>query len=128
MIRVARLARAGAVAALLLVAPAGGCGKRLLSDGEKRAQAGEGVKRFFAALPEKDCAVLGPMLAQGDCPATVDSLQRHEYRLVEVLGAEVDGRDPEAVIVRVRLLEENGRRREVSLRMEHHPGGWKLRL
>jgi len=124
--------RAAAVAVLLLAGGGcGGCGKRLSPEEEKRAQAREAMTRFFAALPEKDCDVLGPMLVQPkggpDCPSVVDSLHRHGFRLVEVLGAEVDGRDPEAVIVRVRL-EENGRQREAPLRMEHHPGGWKLRL
>ena len=124
--------RAVAVAVLLLAGGGcGGCGKRLSPEDEKRAQAREAVTRFFAALPEQDCGVLGPMLVQPsggpDCRSVVGSLHRHGFRLVEVLGAEVDGRDPEAVIVRVRL-EENGQQREAPLRMERHPEGWKLRL
>lgn len=130
-------ARAGAAAlaaAVLLASVSGGtgCGKRPPPEEEKRSQAREAVQRFFAALPGKDCDVLAPMLAlaggeAGGCADVVSSLHRHGYRLVEVLGAEVDGRDPEAVIVRARI-EENGRQREAPLRMEHHPGGWKLRL
>lgn len=124
-----RHAGAAAIAALLLAG--GGCGKRPSPEDEKRAQAREAVQRFFAALPGQDCGVLGPMLVQPqggpDCPGLVGSLLRHGYRLVEVQGAEVDGRDPEAVIVRVRL-EEDGRQREAPLRMERHPDGWKLRL
>ena len=127
-------AGAAAIAAVLLAAGWGwgcSCGKRPSPEDEKRAQAREAVTRFFAALPERDCDVLGPMLVQpqggADCAKVVGSLHGHGYRLVEVLGAEVDGRDPLAVIVRVRL-EENGRQREAPLRMERHPEGWKLRL
>jgi len=122
---------AGAAAIAALLVAGGGCGKRLSPEDEKRAQARETVKRFFDALPGKDCNVLGPMLVQtqeeADCQSVVRSLDRHGYRLVEVLGAEVDGRDPEAVIVRVRI-EESGRQREAPLRVERHRKGWKLRL
>jgi hypothetical protein len=124
---VGRLAFA-ATAALLL---AGGCSKRASPEEEKRAQAQEAVKRFFAALPGKDCDVLRAMLVLGpgddDCAAMVDDIQRHGLRLVEVLGAEVDGRDPEAVMVRVRL-ERDGQQREASLRVVRRPEGWKLKL
>lgn len=123
-----RLPLAGVVAALLL-ALAAGCAKRPPTDEEKRAQAEETVRRFFAALPGKDCDVLRPMVVtrpmDDDCPAMMDSLLKHGVRLVEVLGSEVDGRNPEAVMVRVRM-DRDGQRREVSLRAEHHPEGWKL--
>jgi len=112
-----------AVAALLLAlaSAGGGCAKRPATD-----EAQETVKRFFAALPGKDCDVLQGMLVD-DCATVVDGLQQHGLRLLEVLGAEVDGRDPEAVMVRVRL-ERDGQRREVSLRVERRPGGWKLKI
>jgi len=119
-----------AVAALLLVGAAG-CAKHPLTNEEKLAQAQETVKRFFAALPGKDCAVLSSMLVIGpgddDCATMIDPVVQHGLRLVEVLGSEVDGRNPEAVMVRVRL-ERDGQRREVSLRVEHHPEGWKLKI
>jgi hypothetical protein len=124
------LTRAG-VLAVLLLAGTSGCARRATAEEEKRAQAQEVVKLFFAALPGKDCDVLRSMLVLGpgddDCAGMVDALQEHGLRLVEVLGAEVDGRDPEAVMVHVRL-ERDGQRREVSLRVVHRPQGWKLKL
>jgi hypothetical protein len=100
---------------------------------EKRDRARETVQRFFDALPGQDCGALGPLLVwprdrgEAACPEVVGSLSSHGYRLVTVLKAEVDGRDPEAVIVWVRL-EEDGKQRDAPLRVEHHPEGWKLRL
>ena len=122
------------VAAALLLASGGCgrfCGKRLPPDEAKKIQAQDALKRFFEALPGKDCKVLGPMLApvEGgpDCQSVVTSLHRHGFRLVAILGAEIDGRDPEAVIVKARI-EEKGREREAPLRMERDRKGWKLRL
>jgi len=113
--------RATVAAVLLALASAGGCAKRPATE-----EAQEAVKRFFAALPGKDCGVLQGMLVD-DCATVVDGLQQHGLRLLEVLGAEVDGRNPQAVMVRVRL-ERDGQRREVSLRVEHRPQGWKLKI
>ena len=118
--------RAGVVAALLL-AWASSCSRRA----SPVEEAQETVRRFFTALPGKDCDVLRTMMviepSGDDCASKVDALQQHGLRLVEVLGAEVDGRDPEAVMVRVRL-ERDGQRRELSLRVVHQPAGWKLKL
>ena len=117
------MARSTAAALLLALASVigSGCAKRPATD-----EAQEAVKRFFAALPDKDCGVLQGMLVD-DCAAVVDGVQQHGLRLLEVLGAEVDGRNPEAVMVRVRM-ERDGQRREVTLRVEHRPEGWKLKL
>jgi hypothetical protein len=92
------------------------------------------VVRFFEALPTGDCAVLGPLLAQGGddaevCAKTVRELNSHGYALVEVLDARVDGRDPEAVVVRTRIAQDGQVREQPFLvRVERHPKGWKLRL
>lgn len=90
------------------------------------------VGRFFEALPEGDCAVLGGLLvgpAADHCRETVDELKSHGVSLVEVLEAKVDGRDADAVVVRARVARD-GRVREqpMLLRVERHPEGWKLRL
>jgi hypothetical protein len=90
------------------------------------------VQRFFEALPERDCAVLGSLLigkAADDCRATVDDLNEHGFSLVEVLDAKVDGRDPNAVVVRARVARDGQvREQPLLLRVEKHPDGWKLRL
>lgn len=128
--RLAPGAFAAAVAAALLLG-SGGCDSRARLESKKLSQAQEAVKQFFAALPGGDCAVLGPLLVQpqagADCPSVVGQLHRHGFGLVEVLEAKVDGRNPDAVIVRVRL-QEKGRQREAPLLVERHPDGWKLRL
>lgn len=89
------------------------------------------VERFFSALPAGDCAVLGPLLVggPGTCEATVAELRSHGLELVEVLGAQVDGRNPEAVMVRARVRWQ-GRVPEQPylLRVERHEGQWKLRF
>lgn len=90
------------------------------------------VRRFFAALPAEDCAVLGPLLATGGgakpCPETVRELNSHGYSLVEIVDARVDGRDPNAVMVRARMARGGVPREEpLVLRVEQQDGGWKLR-
>ncbi len=90
------------------------------------------VQRFFEALPTGDCAVLGPLLTgKGgeDCRATVEEMNEHSLSLVEVLEARVDGRDPNAVVVRARVARDGQvREQAMLLRVEQHPEGWKLRL
>ncbi|XXF77769.1 hypothetical protein P2318_32675 [Myxococcaceae bacterium GXIMD 01537] len=90
------------------------------------------VRGFFTALPSEDCAVLGPMLATGGgakpCPETVRDINAHGYSLVDIVESRVDGRDPDAVLVRARLAQ-GGVTREAPLvlRVERQAGGWKLR-
>jgi hypothetical protein len=102
------------------------------SETRKTEAAQATVRRFFEALPTADCAELGPLLigqAAEDCRATVDEMNEHGVSLVEVLEARVDGRDPNAVVVRARVAR-NGKVREepMLVRVEQHPDGWKLRL
>lgn len=99
----------------------------------KTESAETSVRRFFAALPSADCAVLAPLLATGgsarSCPETVRELQEHGYALVEIVDSQVDGRDPNAVMVRARMSRGGVRREEpLVLRVERQDGGWKLRL
>jgi hypothetical protein len=102
------------------------------SETRKTEAARATVQRFFEALPTGDCAELGPLLigqAADSCRETVDELNQHGVSLVEVLEARVDGRDPNAVVVRTRVAR-NGKVREepMLVRVEQHPDGWKLRL
>jgi hypothetical protein len=102
------------------------------SESRKTEAARSTVQRFFEALPARDCAVLGPLLigkAADTCQATVDDLSAHGFSLVEVLDAKVDGRDPNAVVVRARVARDGQvREQPLLLRVEQHPDGWKLRL
>ncbi|MBN9681119.1 MULTISPECIES: hypothetical protein [unclassified Corallococcus] len=99
-----------------------------------RAEAGEAVvRRFFQALPSGDCAVLGPMLVTGQgvppCEETVKDLREHGMGLVDVLDAKVDGRDPDAVVVRARVSLGGAERAEPFLfRVERQDEAWRLRL
>ena len=98
----------------------------------KTESAEASVRRFFAALPSEDCAVLGPLLATGGsakpCAETVRELNSHGYSLVEIVESKVDGRDPNAVMVRARMARGGVPREEpLVLRVEHQDGGWKLR-
>ncbi len=99
----------------------------------KQEAARDTVRRFFEALPAGDCAVLEPLLVdgggEGSCRETVDELNAHGFTLVEVLDARVDGRSPEAVMVRARVARDGQvREQPFLLRVERHPAGWKLRL
>lgn len=104
------------------------------SPAERKTEAAQAsVRRFFAALPAGDCAVLGPLLATGGsarpCAATVEELHSHGFELVDIVSAELDGRDANAVLVRAKVAQNGAVRGEpVILRVELQDGGWKLRL
>lgn len=103
------------------------------SASSKTAAAEETVRRFFAALPSEDCAVLEPLLATGGsarpCVETVRELREHGFSLVGITGSAVDGRDPEAVIVRARVARNGVERQEPwLLRVERQAGAWRVRF
>lgn len=103
------------------------------SPAKKLEAAQASVRRFFEALPSADCAVLGPLLATGGsarpCAETVEELHSHGFQLVEILGAQVDGRNPEVVLVQARVARDGAVREEPFLfRVENQGGGWRLRL
>lgn len=116
------------VAALLAAAGLWLCG---CTSSHSPGEAAESVvRRFFAQLPGGDCAVLGPlMVARSDeaCAHAVRELNEHAVRLQEVLSTQVDGRSPDAVMVRARLSYGESVRAQV-LRVERHAGVWRLRL
>ena len=103
------------------------------SASSKTEAAEETVRRFFAALPSEDCAVLGPLLATGGsarpCVETVRELREHGFSLVGIAGSSVDGRDAEAVIVRARVASGGVERKEPwLLRVERQAGAWRVRF
>ena len=102
-------------------------------EARKTEAARTAVRAFVSELPSGDCATLGPLLATGGsarpCQDTVRELIEHKMQLVEVVGAKVDGRNPDAVLVEARMARDGEVRQEpYVLRVEHQDGGWKLRL
>ncbi|MBF5041620.1 hypothetical protein FGE12_04415 [Aggregicoccus sp. 17bor-14] len=86
------------------------------------------VRRFFTALPSGDCAQLAPLLVNAAaCAESVRELNEHAVRLQEVLSSQVDGRTPDAVLVRARMQYGEHVKAQV-LRVERHAGSWRLRL
>jgi hypothetical protein len=88
------------------------------------------VQRFFTQLPTGDCAQLGALLVASSpeaCARTVRELNEHSVRLQEVVSSQVDGRSPDAVMVRARLSYGASVKSQL-LRVERHAGSWRLRL
>jgi len=90
------------------------------------------VRRFFAALPEGDCARLAPMLALdragAPCAEVVAEYNDHQVRLIEVESAVKDGRDPRAILVRARLSQGGEPQKQVAiLRVVNDRGVWRLK-
>ncbi len=117
-------------AAALLAAAAG----LWLSACSSTAQPGEAaesvVRRFFTQLPAGDCAQLEALLvtsAKRPCADTVRELNEHAVRLQEVVSTQVDGRSPDAVLVRARLAYGSSVKAQL-LRVERHGDVWRLRL
>jgi hypothetical protein len=103
------------------------------AEARKKEEARATVRAFFSALPGGDCKVLGPLLATGGsakpCEDTVRELHEHSMELVEVVDVVVDGRNPDAVLVRAKLARDGAVREEpYILRVERQEGGWRLRL
>jgi hypothetical protein len=100
------------------------------SEAERHAAARDVVGRFFSALPSRDCAVLGPLLADpAACGTLVTDLGGEALSLVEVLEVKPDGRDPDALLVRARVaLNGEVREQPMVLRVERGPAGWRLRF
>lgn len=84
------------------------------------------VRQFFGGLPEPDCALMVEE-HPGDCERAVRDLNEHSVRLQEVISSQVDGRTPDAVMVRARLTYGTEGRSRV-LRVERHGLSWRLRL
>jgi hypothetical protein len=88
------------------------------------------VRRFFTELPAGDCTQLQALLVTSGgraCADAVKELHEHSVQLREVLSTQVDGRSPDAVLVRARLAYGSKEKAQV-LRVERHGGTWKLKL
>jgi hypothetical protein len=87
------------------------------------------VRAFFAAAAAHDCVTMQRLFASlasdTDCKSYLETWQEQHTSLVEIVGTDRDGRDPSAVIVRVRVMKE-GRERESLVRAVHSAAGWTL--
>ena len=116
--------------AAVLLAAAGLLLPACASTAEPGEAAESVVRRFFTQLPAGDCRQLEALLVTSStrpCADTVRDLNAHAVRLQEVLSAQVDGRSPDAVLVRARLAYGPNVKAQV-LRVERHGGTWRLRL
>ncbi|MCE9671632.1 hypothetical protein LY474_27880 [Myxococcus stipitatus] len=91
------------------------------------------VRRLFEALPSEDCAVLGPLLATGEgmrpCEEAVAEMREHGLSLVDIVESKLDGRDPDAVLVRARIARGGEVGKEPwLLRVERRSGTWRVRF
>jgi len=104
------------------------------SSASSKTEAAEAtVRRLFEALPSEDCAVLGPLLATGagmrSCEEVVAELREHGLSLVDIVESKLDGRDPDAVLVRARVARGGEVGKEPwLLRVERRSGAWRVRF
>lgn len=118
----------------IAIALAVGCGGTR-DDGAKGDEL-EGAKlqvhRFFDALAKRDCATLASLLPEAT-DATACAKLLHEWnedlqaRLIEVPGAQRDGRDARALIVRA-VVAKHGTQSTMLVRVTHEQGAWRLVL
>lgn len=89
----------------------------------------EAVIEFFSALPTEDCRVIGPWITSREsCEEVVEEYNSHGMKLLEVHSAERDGRNPNAIVVRVRLEQDGKPQKQAALlRVEKRDGRWRYR-
>lgn len=89
----------------------------------------ETVNRFFAALPAEDCKIIEEWITGDEsCEEVVSEYKSHGMKLLEIQTAERDGRNRNAIVVRVRL-EQDGKpqKQPALLRVEKTNGRWRYR-
>lgn len=115
------------VVALIAMCLFAGCGRK--SDAEFLADAKAQVQRFFAAAATDDCTVVRAMLekieTESDCQGFLHLWHEDAISLIDIVGAERDGRDKRAAIVRVRM-QTRGTVKEFLVRAVRDPDRWKL--
>src|SRR5688572_3940582 len=99
------------------------------SRGDPVALAEDAVRRFFSLAAAGDCEALVALsaLSEDECPGFVQEVSERGVRLLAIKGAARDGRDQDAILVRVEI-EDRGRAREKLVRAELRGGGIKIRL
>jgi hypothetical protein len=90
----------------------------------------ETVRDFFAAAENGDIARLAPLLIDpaGETRARtiIADFGQHQAHLVRVVGSTVDGRDPNAALVKVEL-SFSGKSHQWIMKVQHGDAGWRLR-
>jgi len=98
---------------------------------EKTQHAEQAVRAFYEGLEQESCDIISPLLVQdhteADCQELVEELGHRDVELVEIVSAKVDGRDPNAVIIKVRI-RDRGDVNEMLMRAEREDDDWKLRM
>ncbi len=115
----------------LLIALLFACGSSKPDDTVRAHQAQARVAELFAATASGDCGPIIPLMDtiknEADCAEWIHGTQEQGLQLLEVVGAKVDGRDPDAFIVRTNI-ERKGKPSELLVRAEWRPSGWNLVL
>lgn len=90
-------------------------------------EAEKAVRDLFAAAEAGDCARIRPLLpklaTEEACQEFLGDVREHQLRLVDVNRVVVDGRDPDAYIVRTQV-SRSGTEKEMLVRAERTDGGW----
>jgi hypothetical protein len=96
------------------------------TEGASLDEAQAQVRKFFTAATGDDCATVQSLIPDmKDCASYLHTWHEDGISLVEVQGASRDGRDPRAVIVRVRM-QTKGRQRDLLVRAIHDGARWSL--
>ena len=115
------------IACLIALGLFAGCSRGSGSD--FLAEAKVQVQRFFVAAASEDCATIRSMLekvkTETDCEGYLHMWHEDGIALVDIVGAERDGRDRSAVIVRVQM-QTKGKTKELLVRAVRKADRWML--
>jgi len=113
--------------AIVLVAVSA-CNHAAPSQEELLRDAPDQTRKFFAMAEGGDCEHLKPLLARPDgCADMVEEFKKSHTHLASVVGAEIDGRDPHVVLVKVDAPSTKFDHTWV-LRVKWTEDGWKVSL
>ncbi len=100
-------------------------------DSEALASAQELVQAFFKAVEDEDCRLIVDTMTSGatmaDCEEFVREWKGHGMKLLAIVEAKPDGRNPKAVIVRTRVKGKRGPKTTL-VRVVRHKGHWAVKL
>jgi len=95
------------------------------------AAAEAALREYFAAASAKACdrmtAVAAKAMTPDECAQSLEEIERHDTRFIDVTKWARDGRDPSAMLASTRVTMD-GRERVLVLRVERQDGRWKVRL
>ncbi len=91
-------------------------------------EAQDTTRQFFAVAEGGDCAQLAPVLARpAGCAAMVEEFKATHSHLSQIEGVRIDGRDPQVVLVTVKV---NSTKHEHTwvVRAKWTADGWRFAL